>query len=94
MIDQYVTDHFPTAIAPKEAWPTMPADAYMGLPGEVMRTIEPHAESDLVAHLLQSLASFGSAVGRGPYRSKATGTSRCSTSCWPGDTGLGHLCRS
>jgi hypothetical protein len=56
--NQYVTDHFPTAIAPKEAWPTMPADAYTGLPGEVTRPIEPHADSDVLAHLRQSLASL------------------------------------
>ena len=71
MIDQYVTDHFPTVIAPLEAWPTLPADAYIGLPGEVVRTIEPYADFDFLAHLRQSLASFGSAVGRGPhYRSR------------------------
>ena len=64
MIDQYVTDNLPTI---KEAWPTMPAEAYVGLPGEVVRTLEPHTESDPVALLLQFLASFGSAVGRGPH---------------------------
>jgi hypothetical protein len=38
MIDQYVTDHFPTAIAPKEARPTMPAEAYVGLLRGIVRT--------------------------------------------------------
>ena len=38
-----------------------------GSPGEVVRTIEPHTESDAVALLLQFMASFGSAVGRGPH---------------------------
>jgi len=28
MLDQYVTDNFPTVKAPLEAWPIMPADAY------------------------------------------------------------------
>ena len=67
MIDQYVTDNFPTIIAPLKAWPTLSADAYVGLSGEVVRTIERHTESDPVALLLQFLASFGSAVGRGPH---------------------------
>jgi hypothetical protein len=31
MLDQYVTDNFPTVKAPLEAWPTMPADAYRSL---------------------------------------------------------------
>jgi hypothetical protein len=57
MSAQYVTDNFPTV---KEAWPVMPADAYIGLSGEVARTIEPHTESDPVALLLQFLAFFGS----------------------------------
>ena len=64
MIDQYVTDNLPTI---KEAWPTMPAEAYVGLSGEVVRTLEPHTESDPVALLLQFLAFFGNAVGRGPH---------------------------
>jgi Protein of unknown function (DUF3987) len=64
MSAQYVTDNFPTV---KEAWPVMPADAYIGLSGEVARTIEPHTESDPVALMLQFLAFFGNAVGRGPH---------------------------
>jgi hypothetical protein len=67
MLHQNVTDNFPTIQAPLKAWPIMSADVYMGLPGEVVRTIEPHTESDAVALLLQFLASFGSAVGRGPH---------------------------
>jgi hypothetical protein len=67
MLNQNVTDIFPTIKAPLKAWPIMPADAYMGFPGEVMRTLEPHTESDPVALLLQFLAFFGNAVGRGLY---------------------------
>jgi hypothetical protein len=29
MIDQYVTDRFPTAIAPQEAWPIMSPDLWL-----------------------------------------------------------------
>ena len=37
MLDQYVTENFPTKIAPLQAWPIMLADAYVGLSGEVVR---------------------------------------------------------
>ncbi len=36
-------------------------------PGIVVRTLEPHTESDPVALLLQFLALFGNAIGRGPH---------------------------
>ena len=49
------------------AWPVMANDAYLGLAGKVMRVIEPHTESDPVAILVQYLASFANAVGRGPH---------------------------
>jgi hypothetical protein len=45
----------------------MGRDAYFGLVGEVVRAIEPHTEADLVAILIQYLAFFGNAVGRGPH---------------------------
>jgi hypothetical protein len=47
---QYVTDNFPTINAP------LTADAYIGLSGDVVRTVEPHTESDPAALLLQFLA--------------------------------------
>lgn len=49
------------------AFPVMAKEAYIGLPGEIVRMIEPHTESDPVAVLLTLLAFFGNAVGRGPY---------------------------
>jgi hypothetical protein len=63
MIDQYVAHNFPTI----KAWPMMPADAYIGLSGKVVRTIEPHTEADPAALLLQFLTFFGNAVGRVPH---------------------------
>ncbi len=50
-----------------DAWPVMGRDAYFGLVGEVVRAIEPHTEADPVAILIQYLAFFGNAVGRGPH---------------------------
>jgi hypothetical protein len=67
MIDQYAADNFPTIKAPFKAWPIVPVEAYVGLSGEVVRTIEPHSEADPAALLLQFLTFFGNAVGRGPH---------------------------
>jgi hypothetical protein len=50
-----------------EAWPVMGRDAYFGLVGEVVRAIEPHTEADPIAILIQYLAFFGNAAGRGPH---------------------------
>jgi hypothetical protein len=48
-------------------WPKMDEAAYYGLPGEVVKTIEPHTEADPVALLLQFLTLAGNVIGRGPY---------------------------
>lgn len=47
-------------------WPELGAAALYGLPGEVVRAIEPHTEADPAALLVDFLTSFGSAVGAGP----------------------------
>ena len=48
-------------------WPTLGAAAYHGLAGEVVTALSPQTEADPVALLLQYLAYFGNAVGRGPH---------------------------
>jgi hypothetical protein len=48
-------------------WPMLDKAARYGLLGEIVDTIEPHTEADPVAILFQTLASFGNAIGRGPY---------------------------
>jgi phage/plasmid primase-like uncharacterized protein len=51
-----------------EAWPaTLEDEALYGLPGEIVRTIEPHTEADQSAILIQTLVAFGALVGRGPH---------------------------
>jgi hypothetical protein len=50
-------------------WPVLDSVAYLGLPGDVVRAIEPHTEADPVAILVQYLAAAGNAIGRGPYYS-------------------------
>jgi hypothetical protein len=49
------------------AWPSLDSAALYGLPGEIVRTLDPHTEADLAAILVQSLVMFGSAAGRGPH---------------------------
>jgi len=41
--------------------------AFQCLSGEIVRTLEPHTESDPVAILLQSMIVFGNIIGRGPH---------------------------
>jgi hypothetical protein len=50
-----------------EPWPVMDPAAYYGLPGDIVRAIEPHSEADPVAILAQFLTACGNSVARGPY---------------------------
>ncbi len=52
---------------PGETMPTLADDAYHGLAGDIVRTIEPTTESHPAAILLQFLAAFGNAVGNKPH---------------------------
>lgn len=50
------------------SWPgPLREEAFYGLAGEIVRTIEPHTESDPAALLLQFLTAFGNVIGRGPH---------------------------
>jgi hypothetical protein len=42
-------------------------DAFWGLAGETVRTIEPHTEADPAALLIQSLVAFGNIIGPGVH---------------------------
>jgi hypothetical protein len=54
-------------------FPVMADEAFIGLPGEMVRVVEPHTESDPVGLLLSALTFFGNCIGRGPhYRVEAT----------------------
>jgi hypothetical protein len=54
-----------TAEAP---WPeALPIEAYHGLAGEIVRTIEPHSEADPAALLFQVLVGVGTIVSRKAY---------------------------
>jgi len=47
--------------------PTLADEALHGVPGEIVRKIEPHTETHPAAILLQLLIGFGNMVGRNPY---------------------------
>jgi hypothetical protein len=49
-------------------WPKpLPAEAFYGLAGDVVRAIEPQTEADPAGLLLQFLAAFGNAAGASPH---------------------------
>ena len=50
-----------------QRWPVLSDDAYQGLPGHIVRAIEPHTEADPVAVLVSLLSAFGNACGRGAF---------------------------
>jgi hypothetical protein len=55
-------------IPAENAWPDPPGDeAFHGLPGRIVRTIEPASEADPAALLIQTLVMFGNVTGRGPH---------------------------
>jgi hypothetical protein len=49
-------------------WPDQPAaEAFHGLAGKIVRTIEPASEADPVALLVQTLVAFGNVIGRSAH---------------------------
>lgn len=55
-----------TALTAQGSWPeSVGSDAHHGLAGEVVAKVDPHTEADQAAVLVQFLAAFGSAIGRG-----------------------------
>jgi hypothetical protein len=58
---------------PVRDFPVMAKEAFIGLPGDIVRMVEPHTESDPVGLLLSAHTFFGNCIGRGPhYRVEAT----------------------
>ncbi|MDW8259726.1 MAG: hypothetical protein RML32_09815 [Gammaproteobacteria bacterium] len=53
--------------AEKRELPRLDDRALYGLPGEIVRAIEPDTEADPAALLVQTLVAFGALVGRGPH---------------------------
>ena len=57
----------PPCPAGSSSWPTLSAEAYHGLLGEMLKAIEPETEADPAGVLLGWLACFGNVVGRGAW---------------------------
>src|ERR1039458_9173527 len=56
----------PIAVGPQ--WPkAMEPEAFHGLAGGIVWTIEPHSEADVAGLLVQLLIGLGNAIGRGPH---------------------------
>lgn len=54
-------------VSKPDPWPVMAPEAYHGLVGEFVRTIEPYSEADPVGILLHMLAGAGCLIGSGPH---------------------------
>jgi len=52
---------------PAASWPELDEAALHGLPGDVVRTFEPHTEADPIAILANLLSAFGNVIGRGAF---------------------------
>ena len=55
------------SIPDPQGWPVLSPAALYGLPGDVVRTIEPRSEADPAAILMQTLAAAGNLLGPGPH---------------------------
>jgi Protein of unknown function (DUF3987) len=54
-------------LTPGPDWPALDAAAMHGLPGRIVRAMEPHTEADPMALLISLLCAFGNAIGRGAF---------------------------
>ena len=54
----------PTIDPNSTEWPTLHESAMYGLPGDIVRAIDPATEADPVAILIQTLICFGNRIGR------------------------------
>lgn len=52
-------------VSENQLWPNpLAPEAYYGLPGDIVRIIEPHSEADPVALLVNIIIAFGNIIGR------------------------------
>jgi hypothetical protein len=61
-------DNYDANIPNPAPWPVLQEEALYGLPGEIVKAIEPHTEADRVAVLVNLLCAFGNAIGRGAHK--------------------------
>ena len=48
-------------------WPSMADDAYYGLAGDIVKSIDPYTEGDPVSTLMHALTAFGNVIGDVPH---------------------------
>src|SRR5438128_1832575 len=65
--DHHVPPQTATALPPPDGWPVLDEAALIGLPGDIVKVIEPHTEADPVALLVNILVGFGNLVGSQPH---------------------------
>jgi hypothetical protein len=65
--DHHTSTSWATGDDKAREFPVMVEEAFYGLPGEIVRTIEPHTESSSTTLLMTLHVYFGNALGRGPY---------------------------
>lgn len=53
--------------APARSWPELDPAAMYGLPGRIVRTVEPHTEADVAAMLFSLYAAAGAMIGNRPH---------------------------
>ena len=67
LLDRETTKHDADGSAIAQ-WPEpLAPEAYHGLAGDIVRTLEPHSEADPAALLIQLLVGFGNVAGRVPH---------------------------
>jgi hypothetical protein len=63
----YETVPDPTPSREEAVWPRLSKKVYCGLPGDIVKVIEPESEADPVALLINQMVAYGNAIGRGAY---------------------------
>ncbi len=71
-LDDLLSQPLPSFEEEKDQWPTIREEAFYGIAGRFVKTVEPHTEAHPVGLLLQFLAGAGCLLGRhGFYRVEA-----------------------
>lgn len=74
-----IKDHTPSPAG--RPWPVLAEPAYLGLPGRIVRTVEPQSEADPAAMLFTLYAAAGAMIGRNPHM--VAGAEEHGARIWP-----------
>lgn len=91
-LERELTALKPPTVPPMASWPEpMPEQAYHGPMGDWLRTVEPHTEADPAAILVQTLVTFGNAIGHtAHFRAEADRHYGNLYACLVGETAKGR----